>query len=332
MRTLSFILLPMLLATSFAGGLNVYKDAKTGWEVYVLSQGDTEAIFVPAAGANVQSVKRGDVEYFHQPEELSKLPGVRYGNPVPYPTPNRIKGGRFEVDGERITFSEGPGNHIHGLVNNAEFICESTDVTSEAVSATAAIRFNAQSDRGKLFPWEHTFRIKVTVREGSVRWDYEVDNDASGKNLPFGVGFHPYLIYHGSRKDTFLQVPAESLMESFQQLPSGKLLNLDGHPLDARLPVSLEGFMSDDVFFGMLPEKPAKVEFRNLGRRVTLEACKEFTHLVVWTPDRPFMSIENQTCSTDAHNLAAQGMNDVAHVQICPPGEKRQGWVEYSFE
>ena len=332
MRILSSISFLAMAAFADGGSLTVNKDKETGWDVYVLSQGDTTATFVPAAGANVQSVVHKGVEYFHQPEELSELPGVRCGNPVLYPTPNRIEGGKFEFEGKEYVFREGEGNHIHGLVNREEFTCELTEVADGAVSVTAAIRFDDSSERGRLFPWEHTFRLKVTVRDGSVRWDYEVDNDASGENLPFGVALHPYVKYHESRKDTYLQVPAEALMESFKQLPSGKLLNLDGHKLDAREPVSLEGYQSDDVFYGMEPEKPAKLEFRNVGRSITFRASEEFTHLVVWTPDRPFMGIENQTCSTDAHNLAAKGMNDVAHLQICPPGERRQGWVEYQFE
>ena len=217
-------------------------------------------------------------------------------------------------------------------MNSAEFSFESSTSDNDSVSVTAVIRFDADSERGKLFPWSHMFRMTVTVRDGSVRWDYEVDNNESGKNLPFGVALHPYIKYHGSRKDTYLTVPAKNLMESVSQLPSGKLLDLAGNKLDARKPTSLEGFNSDDVFFGMLPKKPARVEFRNVGRSITFKASKEFTHLVVWTPDRPYMGIENQTCSTDAHNLASQGKNDVAHLQICPPGEKRTGWVEYEFE
>ncbi|MEM7386116.1 MAG: aldose 1-epimerase [Verrucomicrobiota bacterium] len=334
MRAFAFSVLSLvvLVPAMFAGTLSVERDAQTGWDIYVMTQGETVATFVPAAGANVQSVKHRGVEYFHQPEELSKLPGVRCGNPVLYPTPNRIKGGRFEFEGREFVFREGKGNHIHGLVNRAVFSCQSTRVSSDSVSVTAALRFDETSERGRLFPFEHTFRMIVTVEEGAVRWDYEVDNDASGKNLPFGVALHPYLKYLGTRKETFLHVPATALMESEKQLPSGKLLDLDGHRLDARKPVSLEGYQSDDVFFGMVPEKPARVEFRGVGRSVTFKASKDFTHLVVWTPDRPFMGIENQTCSTDAHNLAAGGMNEVAHLQICPPGEKRQGWVQYLFE
>ncbi len=332
MRILSLSLFLTIATTAVAGRLSVYRDDDTGWDIYVMTQGATTATFVPAAGANVQSVVHDGVEYFHQPTELSKLPGVRCGNPVLYPTPNRIKGGSFEFEGERYVFSEGPGNHIHGLVNQEPFTFEAEDVKVDSVSVTASIRFDDTTERGRLFPWEHTFRMKVTVRDGSVRWNYEIDNDASERNLPFGVALHPYIKYHGSRKETYLQVPAQSLMDARQQLPTGKLLDLSNHPLDAREPISLKDYDADDVFFGMVPDKPAKVEFRNVGRSITFRASKEFTHLVVWTPDRPFMGIENQTCSTDAHNLAAQGMNEVAHLQICPPGEKRQGWVEYVFE
>lgn len=333
---LAFVVVTAFMAgasLAFAGEITSKTDDQTGWRVFTLKQGDTVATLVPAAGANVQSVLHKGVEYFHQPETLAKLPGVRCGNPILYPTPNRIKGGSFEFEGEKYVFREGGGNHIHGLVNSAPFYFESADASDYHVSLTCVIRFDADGDeeRGKLFPWSHAFRMKVTVMDGVVRWDYEVDNNASGKNLPFGVALHPYIKYHGSRKDTFLHVPAGALMESNQQLPSGKLVELGGHPLDARKPVSLEGFNSDDVFLGMTPDKPAKVEFRNVGRSITFKASKEFTHLVVWTPGRPYMGIENQTCSTDAHNLASKGMQDVAHLQICPPGEKRTGWVEYHF-
>ena len=287
---------------------------------------------VPAAGANVQSVKHAGAEYFHQPEDLSKLPGVRCGNPILYPTPNRIKGGSFDFEGKTYVFKEGPGNHIHGLVNSAKFDVESTSVEPDSASITCVIHFEPGTKHGDTFPWDHRFRMKVTVREGVVRWDYEVDNDKSGRNLPFGVALHPYIKYQNSRADTYLQVPAKSLMESVSQLPTGKLLSLDGHRLDARKPVSLAGFQSDDVFLGMVPSRPAKVEFREVGRSITFKASKEFTHLVVWTPDRPYMGIENQTCSTDAHNLTTQGMADVAHLQICPANEKRSGWVEYHLK
>lgn len=333
MRTGIYLTALLLLTTGLrAGEVSSRIDSETGWQVVTLKQGLTVATLVPDAGANVQSVVHNGIEYFHQPEELSKLPGVRCGNPILYPTPNRIKGGSFEFEGRRYVFREGGGNHIHGLVNSEKFELESIRSTDSEASATCVIRFSPDTERGKLFPWDHAFRITVTVRSGVVRWDYEVDNDRSGRNLPFGVALHPYIRYLNDRDETTLYVPAQSLMESVNQLPTGKLLNLDGHPLDARRPVSLEGYNADDVFAGMVPEQSASVRFLMANRSIRFKASKEFTHLVVWTPDRPYMGIENQTCSTDAHNLASKGLGDVAHLQIATPGEKRTGWVEYHFK
>ena len=39
--------------------------------------------------------------------------------------------------------------------------------------------------------------------------------------------------------------------------------------------------------------------------------------------------LENYTCPTDAHNLYAKGFEDIAHLLIVKPGDKREGWIEY---
>ena len=65
---------------------------------------------------------------------------------------------------------------------------------------------------------------------------------------------------------------------------------------------------------------------------LVLESDEAFTHLVVYTPNQPFFCVENQTCSTDAHNLASAGKKREAHLQICPPGQVRKGWVRFMVE
>jgi aldose 1-epimerase len=316
-----------------AGEVTVEKDLATGWKIYTLRQGETTVRVAPAAGANVYSVMHRGVEYFRVPDRLEKLPGVSYGNPILYPMPNRVKGAKFSF--ERMTFKfprNGDGNFMHGLVHSEEFEVDSYVAKDDFVEMTCGLKFAPGSRPYELFPFKHTFRVTITVYEGAVRWKYEVDNSEGESNLPFGVAFHPYVIYQKSRKETYLQVPAAHLMESTKQLPSGKLLELDDHPLDAREPRSLDNYAADDVFLGMKPGQPARVAFRDVTRSITFWASEEFTHLVVWTPDRPYFSIENQTCSTDAHNLFSQGKGDVAHLQICSRGEKKTGSVEYRFK
>jgi len=321
-------------SATLGGEVSSRLDAETGWTIYDLRQGQTRLSVVPAAGCNAFSWQVRDVEYLRVPEKLSQLPGVGFGNPLLYPTPNRIRGAKFSFAGRDYQFpSNGGGNFIHGLVHSVPWDVQATSADGDSASLVCRLDFEPGSERFQLFPWRHTLRMTVTLREASVRWTYEVDNPQGSEPLPFGFAFHPYFVYQGARAQTYLQVPATHWMESDRQLPSGKLVPLDNHPLDARQFHSLANFVLDDVFYGMKTEVPTRVEFRDKQRELVLRASPEFTHLVVYTPEnRPFFCIENQTCSTDAHNLHAHGLESAAHLQICPAGQKMSGWVEYHVE
>ncbi|HVJ80869.1 MAG TPA: hypothetical protein VNC50_07335, partial [Planctomycetia bacterium] len=56
-----------------------------------------------------------------------------------------------------------------------------------------------------------------------------------------------------------------------------------GTPFDFRSPQPLSGKFLDDVYFGLKPEAPAKVEFLEIKRRLVFAASADFGHLVVWT-------------------------------------------------
>jgi aldose 1-epimerase len=315
-----------------AGEVSRTVDKDTGWDVYTLRQGVTQALVVPAAGANAFSIVNDGVEYLRVPEDVSKLRGVGYGVPILYPMPNRVRDAEFEFEGKQYRFPKnGRGNFIHGLVHSEAFKVEKTGSDSDSASITCSLTFTPGAKVYELFPLEHVFRITVTVRDQVVRWTYDVDNANGNHSVPFGVGFHPYFVYQNSREQTFLTVPAKAVMTARDKLPTGDLVIASDHPLGAQNARSLKGYHADDVFFGMTSDQPASVEFREAKRRVTLVASPDFTHLVVWTPDRRFFGIENQTCSTDAHNLASKGRNDVAHLQVCLPGKAMTGMVEYQF-
>jgi len=122
-------------------------------------------------------------------------------------------------------------------------------------------------------------------------------------------------------------------MEAVDLLPTGRLVPLAETPqLDARLPRSLEGFVVDDVYWGLAPERPVTIDLRPVRRRLELRASESFTHLVVYTPaERAWFCVENQTCSTDAHNLYARGLAQESHLIVVEPGQSSTGWVEYRF-
>jgi aldose 1-epimerase len=316
----------------YSGEIEKETDPGTGWELVTLTQGKTAVRVAPDAGANAFSIRVDSVEFLRQPESLDKLRTSGFGNPVLYPTPNRVKDAHFTFRDREFRFQANSGkNFIHGLVRAAPWKVVDSRKTNEEASITCAIEFSPGTEWYAPFPLSHRLLLTITVGEQKVRWDYEVDNRSGTEAVPFGFALHPYFVYQGERKETYLTIPATHWMESEKQLPSGKLVPGTELPYRLKEPMSLEGTTFDDVFFGMRTDEPTVIDFRGERRRIRILASPEFTHLVVWTPAQPHFGIESQTCSTDAHNLDALGFREAAHVQVCEPGQSRRGWVVYEF-
>lgn len=317
-----------------ASDVQCFKDPETNQDVCMVTVGDTVARLMPSAGANLFSIKYKGTELLRQPKSLKDLPGFMYGTPVIYPMPNRVRDGKFVFDGKTYSYTpNNNGNFLHGLVHNVPWKLERRMSTSpsEGLGFRCSVDFAEGTELHKQFPFPHTFILDITVTDGAVRWTYTVDNSKGEKPVPVGLALHPWFLYHGSRANTFLTIPATHLMESEKLLPTGKLLPLDGTKFDARQPKSLEGFVIDDVYFGMTPDKPAKIEFRDANLTITLKASEDFTHMVVYTPEEPWLCVENQTCSTDAHNLFHQGLKKEAHLIVVEPGKTATGYAEFQF-
>jgi aldose 1-epimerase len=334
-------LAPWFVQPTLARGMRIEQatDKSTGWDVVTMKGGDLSVQLVPAAGANVDSIHFKGTEILKQPTKLNDLPGFMYGVPVLYPMPNRVRDGLFTFGGTSFKFKpNNDGNFLHGLVNDIAWkqVSADRDPTGLARSVSDDVRCDFEPGTAifRSFPLRHALDLEILVSSNSVRWTYTVDNSRGDKPVPFGFALHPWFLYQGARKDTFVTIPATHLMEAEKLLPTGKLLDLASEPdYDARQPRSLEGFFRDDVYYGMQPDKPAVIDFRGPKLKITLSSSKEFTNLVLYTPkDQPWFCVENQTCSTDAHNLYARGLKKESHLQIVEPGKTATGWVEFRFE
>lgn len=324
-----FLLACTLPLLALSAEITPTADAATKTEFFQLRAGDTVAKFSAQQGANLFSLQVQGHEIFWQPSSLDKVGGVSCGVPILYPTPNRVKNAQLTFQGRQVSFHANAGkNFIHGLVNRHAWKVTSTSQQANSATIQCICTFENGTALGQLYPFPHVLRLTVSLRPRKVRWQYEVDNSKGPQPIPFGFALHPYFQYQGSRQETYLTVPATHLMESVDKLPTGKLLPAEP-PIGG--PMTLEKTNYDDVFFGIRPEKPARIEFRNKATTIEIAASEAFTHLVVWTPERPFFGVESQTCSTDAHNLHALGAGRAAHLQVCPPGEKMSAWVEYTI-
>jgi aldose 1-epimerase len=314
-------------------------DAQSGLEIVVLRYQDPrdparnlEARVAPAAGANLYSLKIGDDELLVPPPSLAELAASPAGTPVLFPMPNRVRDGVFTFEGRRFRFPPNNGNNfIHGLVRRRPWHSEDPVALRTGARADLWIDWDASQPDFAQFPIEHRLTLTFTLERGGLRIGYAVKN-RSGQRLPYGFGLHPWFRIPGGREAVFLEVPAARRMEAVEKLPTGKLLPVAKTTFDLRRPTSLAGLDLDDVYIGMSPATSPAFEWRDRGIRVTLGASREFTHLVVFTPpNRPTFCLENQTSSTDAHNLHAGGLSREAHLQVVAPGKTSRGSVDWKI-
>ncbi|QDU59483.1 Aldose 1-epimerase [Planctomycetes bacterium Pan216] len=341
MKFLSRLLVLGLFATPVsAGQINDWVNPDTGWVVYLCTQGDTSIALAPAAGCNVYSIKYQGVEMLRQPESLTELKkGPEYGTPILYPTPGKVRDAKFFYKGENYSFTPNEGPHFaHGVVFNAPFEVVNTSSDDESTTVTCALNFTPETPWGKSFPFAHKLIVEVSVTAKGVRWTYTVDNSNGQKSVPYGFGLHPWFVYHGSRANSYLTVPAANLMEADELLPSGRLLTLGGKYVDGEIefgskqpvgkPVSLGNFVADNLYYGLRPEQPIVVNFRDASKEIGLFGSTNFNHAFVYTPMKPYFSIVNSTSASDAHNLHAKGQEKTANLLVTEGGGKDTGWVE----
>jgi hypothetical protein len=99
-------------ASSEAGEVQQMKDQETGWMVYTACAGKTCVSVVPQAGCNVFSIVHDGQEMLKKPKSLKDLPGFMYGNPVCYPTPNRVANAEFLFEGKTYKFPANNGKNF----------------------------------------------------------------------------------------------------------------------------------------------------------------------------------------------------------------------------
>jgi len=311
-------------------------DAESGQKIVVLQREGPHPLvakIAPGAGANLFSLVYEGKELIYGPRSLVEFDGSRPGTPVLYPTPNRVAGGKFSYGGRTFDFGINEKDRfIHGLVRSVPWEYEEPTADDNSARVLVYLDFSPGGRLYEKFGFDHRLSLLYELDEKGLRISYKVENRDS-LELPYGFALHPYFNYLGPRRTVWLCVPAEAHMEAVDLMPTGKLEKLEGSPYDLTRPRPLAELVLDEVYYGMKPAEPAYFEYREAGIKFTLAASEEFTHMVVYVqPQNDFFCVENQTCSTDAHNLHARGLVDVAHLLVAPPGGESQGWVHYIIE
>ncbi|MGV9184461.1 aldose epimerase family protein [Arcanobacterium canis] len=174
------------------------------------------------------------------------------------PWPNRVGDARYYHDGEvfELVISEPErGNANHGFVG-----FERWDV-SRAEEDKCTLRLSMPAQKGYPWPFEYEITWSVSANEG-VSASFSATN-LSDVTVPFGFGFHPYLIAPGSATDeSILQLPVRQMLplDPVRNLPAGPLVAVEkvctdvGTLANISDGVALNGLWLDNCFTNVISD------------------------------------------------------------------------------
>lgn len=287
----------------------------------------------PEKGSNLFSWTYGKNDIIYCDKKLLAKCGFT-GNFILFPTPNRVKNFTYRWNSKDIVVKKrGKIVELHGLVFTEPWDYEKPKISTHSVSLTCSIAIAKNSPLYGAFPFPCRLTVVYTLYSNSVRVDYTVQNTGT-ETLPFGFALHPYFNRLSGDNQTYIRVPATYWMDSPKDtlLPTGKLINITGKPYDVRRSTAVGTLTLDHVYTGLKNGEFPSIDYRTKHFRVDLKTSKEFTHVVVYTGEPHAVCIENQTCSTDAHNLWAKGFKKESHLLTVAPGKTHAGFVSYIIQ
>lgn len=256
------------------------------------------------------------------------------GTPVLYPTPNRVRNGMFRYRGKIYNqLKRGESVFEHGLVHNEAWRYSEPVISSEGVCFNTWIDFNKESILFEAFPFTHRLLLEFSLSMDGIKVSYTIQNMGE-REVPFGFGLHPFFMKLSGEDETYVTIPAYYVMDyTSDLLPTGRLIEVKNTIYDIRKGIQIGALDLDHVFTGITEGEFAEIEYRGSGIKVTLSATKDFSHIVLYSPNgKNYFCIENQTCSTDTHNLYERGFSAESGLKFVPVRQIHSGYIKYSIQ
>ena len=276
--------------------------------------------------------------------ETNPVP-TRTGHPILFPFPGRLRDGRLPFEGKTYQLplnDSTKSNAIHGFTPRNPWRVVSATGGDESASVTGHFRLAVDLPAAaELWPGDFDLQVTYSLHANCLKVTAEVHNQGPGA-LPFGLGYHPYFRLPGVTDPDVgryvLQANAGRVWEAdANNLPTGRTIELPPG-LDFRHPRPIGATALDHVLTGVTsvpaPDtglvELAVLSHPDTSEQLSIHADPTFRELVLFTPaHRHAVAIEPYTCSADASNLAAQGI-DTGWRQI-NPGEVYKSVVEYRW-
>jgi aldose 1-epimerase len=316
---------------------NWHLEKSDGLEFVVLScdapshaAGNLEAWIAPSHGSNLCRFSVGGKNVIDFEPELL-LNSDYTGTPVLYPTPNKVRNGVFKYqDNTYVQVKRDITVCEHGLVHDEPWEYQEPEIKGDSVCLKTWIDFDESKAIFRAFPFKHRLSLEFRLTGTGVKVSYTIEN-MDDRAIPFGFGLHPYFMKLSGDERTLVELPADFVMDSTSDLlPTGKVIDVSGTCFNLREKISIGAVDFDHVFTGLREGKYAQVEYGTLGMRLSMVSTSDFSHLVLYSPrGASYFCLENQTCSTDAHNLYDRGFKKQSGLKFVQASKTHTGSVAY---
>lgn len=291
-----------------------------GYEIVTLAGAGHEVRILPVNGFNLYYWTYEGREIFMEPEDITVF-GTKYGNPILFPTPNRVKDATYTWAGKTYTMKKrGKPVPIHGFVKDEPFTVTAFSADETSARCTARIEIRKEGSIFEGWPWDCSLQVTYTLDSAGVHMDVEAVNEDT-TDMPFGFAVHPYFSKRGDADRCFIKVPVKRYYEADEnRIPSGRLL-----PAGEGTTVwddfhSVESLSLDTVFRGMTADSEAQIRYDDVIVHLRGSDC--LRNAVIFTPhSRNGFCIEPQTCATNFLNMHAQGLIDESGLMVLPAGK-----------
>lgn len=302
----------------FAAYKGIYEGQ--GYEIVTMAGAGHEVRILPINGFNLYYWTYEGKEIFMEPADITVF-GTKYGNPILYPTPNRVKDATYTWQGREYTLKKrGEKVLIHGLVKDEPFTVTKLEAGEDYALCQAEIVLDPNAGWFEGFPFASTLTVTYTLRADGLHMDVRASNDGD-TDMPFGFAVHPYFSKRGDANRVYIKVPVRRVYEADENLiPTGKIVPA---PADMTLCDdfhSVESLYLDNVFRGMTSDMEAEILYDDVEVHISGSDC--LRNAVVFTPhNRNGFCIEPQTCATNFLNMHAQGLVDESGLMVLPAGK-----------
>jgi aldose 1-epimerase len=274
-----------------------------------LQCGDTRATIAPAAGGRLLQLELHDLDGAwlpllvapDDPRQAVHEP-TRWGAFAMVPWPNRIAGGAFIFEGNRVELpTNREGNAIHGIGLDRAWTVEEATASACRLSLSFDTRW----------PFGGRALQSFAVHDDGIDLQIEIHADAAA--FPAGAGWHPW--FHRDVRpgaDPRVLVDADQFYQLESNIPTGVLLPVGGEA-DVRAYPALGDRRLDTCYRD--PRGAMNVRWGDIELRMA--SSENVRHAIVYTPERA-VCVEPQTCAIDAFNLDARRLFDAGTVIVEP--------------